>query len=143
MIVGSGGRDLSGNKRTNKEQGCDQELTAFNKALQLSCTKGYPVRVVRSYKDKHSQYAPARLIKDPPPTRPGAAAPLARGRRGRGRGGAGCGGGTHGERLEGDDTARRGGLGAIALGHIRPCAVQLGSECQPPQEEVADLAGAF
>ena len=71
-------RDLSGNKRTNKEQGFDQDFTAFNKALQLSCTKGYPVRVVRSYKDKHSQYAPARLIKDPPPTRPGAAAPLAR-----------------------------------------------------------------
>ena len=50
--------DLSGNKRTNKEQGFDQEFTALNKALQLSCTKGYPpVRVVRSYKDKHSQYA--------------------------------------------------------------------------------------
>ena len=56
--TGSGGRDLSGNKRTNKEQGFDQEFTALNKALQLSCTKGYPpVRVVRSYKDKHSQYA--------------------------------------------------------------------------------------
>ena len=63
LYTGSGGRDLSGNKRTNKEQGFDQEFTAFNKALQLSCTKGYPVRVVRSYKDnKHSQYAPARLI---------------------------------------------------------------------------------
>ena len=65
LYTGSGGRDLSGNKRTNKEQGFDQEFAAFNKALQLSCTKGYPVRVVRSYKDKHSQYAPARLIKDP------------------------------------------------------------------------------
>lgn len=58
LYTGSGGRDLSGNKRTNKEQSFDQEFTAYNKALLLSCQKGYPVRVVRSAKDKHSQYAP-------------------------------------------------------------------------------------
>ena len=58
LYTGSGGRDLSGNKRTNKEQSFDQEFTAYNKALLLSCQKGYPVRVVRSAKDKHSEYAP-------------------------------------------------------------------------------------
>ena len=30
----------------------------MNKALQLSCLKGYPVRVVRSFKEKRSAYAP-------------------------------------------------------------------------------------
>ncbi len=30
----------------------------MNKALQLSCTKGLPVRVVRSAKEKRSAYAP-------------------------------------------------------------------------------------
>lgn len=43
----SGGRDLSGNKRTNKEQSFDQTFDKYNKALQVSCLKGYPVRVVR------------------------------------------------------------------------------------------------
>lgn len=43
----SGGRDLSGNKRTNKEQSFDQKFDKMNEALRVSCRKGYPVRVVR------------------------------------------------------------------------------------------------
>ncbi|CDP18120.1 unnamed protein product [Coffea canephora] len=41
-----GGRDLSGNKRTNKDQSFDQEFKNFNEALRVSCKKGYPVRVI-------------------------------------------------------------------------------------------------
>ncbi|XP_063777449.1 E3 ubiquitin-protein ligase UHRF1-like [Pseudophryne corroboree] len=71
--TGSGGRDLSGNKRT-AEQSCDQKLTNMNRALALNCNapindkqgaeakewqKGKPVRVVRNAKGrKHSKYAP-------------------------------------------------------------------------------------
>lgn len=44
---GSGGRDLSGNKRTNKDQSFDQKFEKMNQALKVSCLKGYPVRVVR------------------------------------------------------------------------------------------------
>lgn len=43
----SGGRDLSGNKRTNKEQSSDQKFANANEALRLSCEMGYPVRVIR------------------------------------------------------------------------------------------------
>jgi hypothetical protein len=43
----SGGRDLSGNKRTNKEQSFDQKFDKMNEALRISCKQGYPVRVVR------------------------------------------------------------------------------------------------
>uniref|UniRef100_A0A8C0WH86 E3 ubiquitin-protein ligase UHRF n=1 Tax=Castor canadensis TaxID=51338 RepID=A0A8C0WH86_CASCN len=72
--TGSGGRDLSGNKRT-AEQSCDQKLTNTNRALALNCSapindkkgaeakdwrSGKPVRVVRNMKGgKHSKYAPA------------------------------------------------------------------------------------
>uniref|UniRef100_A0A8C8ZZP3 E3 ubiquitin-protein ligase UHRF n=1 Tax=Prolemur simus TaxID=1328070 RepID=A0A8C8ZZP3_PROSS len=72
--TGSGGRDLSGNKRT-AEQSCDQKLTNTNRALALNCyapindkkgaeakdwRSGKPVRVVRNVKGgKHSKYAPA------------------------------------------------------------------------------------
>jgi len=59
LYTGSGGRDLSGNKRTNKVQSFDQEFENMNKALKLSCIKGMPVRVVRSYKEKRSAYAPS------------------------------------------------------------------------------------
>uniref|UniRef100_A0A673J7U6 E3 ubiquitin-protein ligase UHRF n=1 Tax=Sinocyclocheilus rhinocerous TaxID=307959 RepID=A0A673J7U6_9TELE len=71
--TGSGGRDLSGNKRT-AEQSCDQKLTNMNRALALNCNAtvnekegaeakdwkaGKPVRVVRSSKGrKHSKYSP-------------------------------------------------------------------------------------
>uniref|UniRef100_A0AAX7TNR3 E3 ubiquitin-protein ligase UHRF n=1 Tax=Astatotilapia calliptera TaxID=8154 RepID=A0AAX7TNR3_ASTCA len=71
--TGSGGRDLSGNKRT-AEQSCDQTLTHMNRALALNCNipvndkngaeaknwkAGKPVRVVRSCKGrKHSKYCP-------------------------------------------------------------------------------------
>ncbi|KAG9351238.1 hypothetical protein JZ751_025129 [Albula glossodonta] len=71
--TGSGGRDLSGNKRT-AEQSCDQKLTNMNRALALNCNaainekhgaeakdwkSGKPVRVVRSAKGrKHSKYCP-------------------------------------------------------------------------------------
>ncbi|KAL5021077.1 hypothetical protein ScPMuIL_000232 [Solemya velum] len=71
--TGSGGRDLSGNKRT-AEQSCDQTLTRMNRALAKNCNAplddkkgaeakdwkaGKPVRVVRNCKGrKHSKYAP-------------------------------------------------------------------------------------
>ncbi|GER48548.1 zinc finger C3HC4-type RING finger family protein [Striga asiatica] len=55
-----GGRDLSGNKRTNKAQSFDQEFQGQNQSLRVSCEKGYPVRVVRSEKDKRSSYAPEK-----------------------------------------------------------------------------------
>jgi len=72
--TGSGGRDLSGNKRT-AEQSHDQKLDKSNAALARNCkvrfnpvdggdageewTKGKPIRVVRNYKgSKHSKYAP-------------------------------------------------------------------------------------
>lgn len=58
LYTGSGGRDLSGNKRTNKEQSKDQVFDSSNKALLQSCEKGLPVRVVRSHKEKRSAYAP-------------------------------------------------------------------------------------
>lgn len=58
LYTGSGGRDLSGNKRTNKEQAYDQKFESYNKALLRSCERGLPVRVVRSYKEKLSAYAP-------------------------------------------------------------------------------------
>lgn len=71
--TGSGGRDLSGNKRT-AEQSCDQKLTNMNRALAINCNAsvnekdgaeaknwkgGKPVRVIRSCKGrKHSKYSP-------------------------------------------------------------------------------------
>jgi hypothetical protein len=58
LYTGSGGRDLSGNKRTNKEQSFDQKFESSNKALRTSCERGLPVRVVRSYKERRSAYAP-------------------------------------------------------------------------------------
>ncbi|KAF2317448.1 hypothetical protein GH714_022384 [Hevea brasiliensis] len=58
LYTGSGGRDLSGNKRTNKDQSFDQKFEKFNEALRVSCKNGYPVRVVRSHKEKRSSYAP-------------------------------------------------------------------------------------
>jgi E3 ubiquitin-protein ligase UHRF1 len=58
LYTGSGGRDLSGNKRTSKVQSHDQEFTNMNEALRMSCVRGLPVRVVRSYKEKRSAYAP-------------------------------------------------------------------------------------
>ena len=58
LYTGSGGRDLSGNKRTNKVQSFNQEFTSMNQALKLSCERGLPVRVVRSHKEKRSAYAP-------------------------------------------------------------------------------------
>ncbi|XP_018442018.2 E3 ubiquitin-protein ligase ORTHRUS 2 [Raphanus sativus] len=59
LYTGSGGRDLTGNKRTNKDQAFDQKFTKSNEALRISCKMGYPVRVVRSHKEKRSAYAPA------------------------------------------------------------------------------------
>uniref|UniRef100_A0A1B6LJB4 RING-type E3 ubiquitin transferase n=1 Tax=Graphocephala atropunctata TaxID=36148 RepID=A0A1B6LJB4_9HEMI len=73
VYTGSGGRDLSGNKRTNA-QGFDQKLSRLNKAIALNCNVplnqkgaeaknwrgGKPVRVIRNYKlAKHSKFAPA------------------------------------------------------------------------------------
>lgn len=63
LYTGSGGRDLTGNKRTNKDQSCDQKFDKYNEALRVSCRMGYPVRVVRSHKEKRSSYAPEMGIK--------------------------------------------------------------------------------
>ncbi|XP_022134817.1 E3 ubiquitin-protein ligase ORTHRUS 2-like isoform X2 [Momordica charantia] len=63
LYTGSGGRDLSGNKRTSKDQSFDQKFEKSNKALQVSCLKGYPVRVVRSHKEKRSSYAPEKGLR--------------------------------------------------------------------------------
>lgn len=73
VYSGSGGRDLSGNKRTAK-QSMDQKLTAMNRALAKNCNaviddkngatakdwrKGKPVRVIRNHKgSKTSKYCP-------------------------------------------------------------------------------------
>ncbi|XP_047314654.1 E3 ubiquitin-protein ligase ORTHRUS 2-like, partial [Impatiens glandulifera] len=58
LYTGSGGRDLTGNKRTNMIQSSDQTFKNSNEALRFSCKKGYPVRVVRSHKEKRSLFAP-------------------------------------------------------------------------------------
>jgi E3 ubiquitin-protein ligase UHRF1 len=58
LYTGSGGRDLSGNKRTSKVQSFDQDFASMNQALKLSCERGLPVRVIRSHKEKRSAYAP-------------------------------------------------------------------------------------
>ncbi|GKV23641.1 hypothetical protein SLEP1_g33346 [Rubroshorea leprosula] len=58
LYTGSGGKDLSGNKRTNKKHSFDQKFEMMNESLRISCLKGYPVRVVRSHKEKRSAYAP-------------------------------------------------------------------------------------
>ncbi|XP_019167510.1 PREDICTED: E3 ubiquitin-protein ligase ORTHRUS 2-like isoform X5 [Ipomoea nil] len=63
LYTGSGGRDLSGNKRTNKNQSFDQTFDNLNQALLVSCEKGYPVRVVRSEKEKRSSYAPEKHLR--------------------------------------------------------------------------------
>jgi hypothetical protein len=39
-------------------QSFDQEFSLCNEALRVSCAKGLPVRVLRSYKEKRSAYAP-------------------------------------------------------------------------------------
>ncbi len=65
LYTGSGGRDLSGNKRTAK-QSLDQTLDRYNAALARNCNtkdwkKGKPVRVIRSsklVKTSHGDYAP-------------------------------------------------------------------------------------
>ncbi|XP_071800334.1 E3 ubiquitin-protein ligase UHRF1-like [Asterias amurensis] len=73
LYTGSGGRDLSGNKRT-AEQSMDQKLTKMNSALARNCNApldskkgneakdwraGKAVRVIRNSKGrKHSKYAP-------------------------------------------------------------------------------------
>lgn len=63
LYTGSGGRDLSGNKRTNKTQSFDQKFEKQNESLRVSCRKGYPVRVVRSHKEKRSSYAPEKGVR--------------------------------------------------------------------------------
>lgn len=63
LYTGSGGRDLSGNKRTNKDQSSDQKFTLYNESLRVSCRHGYPVRVVRSHKEKRSSYAPEKGVR--------------------------------------------------------------------------------
>ncbi|XP_075496447.1 E3 ubiquitin-protein ligase ORTHRUS 2-like [Primulina tabacum] len=63
LYTGSGGRDLSGNKRTAKNQSFDQKFAKQNEALRVSCRQGYPVRVVRSHKEKRSSYAPQEGVR--------------------------------------------------------------------------------
>jgi len=74
LYTGSGGRDLSGNKRT-AAQSSDQTLDRYNEAIAYSCVvrpvttaganagdkwrEGKPVRVTRAWKaKKHSDFAP-------------------------------------------------------------------------------------
>ncbi|KAJ2730993.1 hypothetical protein IW152_004871 [Coemansia sp. BCRC 34962] len=78
--TGSGGYDLSGNKRTAKEQTSDQELTRQNRSLALACAAevddvngaeavdwrlSSAIRVCRSYKiaKKHPEYAPPEGVR--------------------------------------------------------------------------------
>ncbi|KAJ1915143.1 hypothetical protein H4219_004476 [Mycoemilia scoparia] len=80
IYTGSGGYDLSGNKRTAKEQTSDQQLTRMNLSLALTCNarvsathgaeaknweNSSPVRVCRSYKlVKHNpKYAPVEGVR--------------------------------------------------------------------------------
>ena len=79
FYTGSGGRDLSGNKRVSV-QSSDQTLTRSNKAIAINCyaefndkegadagknwKKGLPIRVCRSEKfRKHSDFAPVKGIR--------------------------------------------------------------------------------
>ncbi|KAG2442977.1 hypothetical protein HXX76_003050 [Chlamydomonas incerta] len=59
LYTGSGGKDLSGNKRNGDHNG-DQVFERMNLAIKKSCLEGYPVRVVRSCKEKRSAYAPSK-----------------------------------------------------------------------------------
>ncbi|XP_010430570.1 PREDICTED: E3 ubiquitin-protein ligase ORTHRUS 1-like isoform X2 [Camelina sativa] len=63
LYTGSGGRDLTGNKRTANIQSFDQKFAKMNEALRISCKMGYPVRVVRSHKEKRSAYAPEKGVR--------------------------------------------------------------------------------
>ena len=59
--TGSGGRGLSGNKRT-APQSSDQQLTGANRALAVNIWRKQPMRVVRGYKLgklRGSRYAPS------------------------------------------------------------------------------------
>ncbi|XP_015577714.1 E3 ubiquitin-protein ligase ORTHRUS 2 isoform X1 [Ricinus communis] len=49
LYTGSGGRDLRGNKRTNKGQSFDQKIEKLNEVLRISCRKGYPAVIVIRY----------------------------------------------------------------------------------------------
>ncbi|XP_019100925.1 PREDICTED: E3 ubiquitin-protein ligase ORTHRUS 1-like [Camelina sativa] len=51
------------NKRTSKIQSFDQTFAKMNEALRISCKMGYPVRVVRSHKEKRSAYAPEKGVR--------------------------------------------------------------------------------
>ncbi|KAL6195922.1 hypothetical protein ACLB2K_031539 [Fragaria x ananassa] len=46
IYTGCGGKDLGGNKRTNKEHSSDQKFVNRNESLRISCRMGYPVRVL-------------------------------------------------------------------------------------------------
>ncbi|KAJ1834460.1 hypothetical protein LPJ63_001945 [Coemansia sp. RSA 2711] len=80
VYTGSGGYDLSGNKRQAKVQSFDQELTRQNRGLALACAapldeknggtaanwkQSTPIRVCRSYKvaKMHPEYAPAEGVR--------------------------------------------------------------------------------
>ncbi|KAJ2142136.1 hypothetical protein IW142_004479 [Coemansia sp. RSA 564] len=80
VYTGSGGYDLSGNKRQAKVQSFDQELTRQNRGLALACAaplddkvggtaknwkQSSAIRVCRSYKvaKLHPEYAPAEGVR--------------------------------------------------------------------------------
>ncbi|EOA22682.1 hypothetical protein CARUB_v10003386mg [Capsella rubella] len=48
-----------GNRRSSEEQ----KFEGVNEALRVSCKFGYPVRVVRSYRQKHSAYSPEEGVR--------------------------------------------------------------------------------
>ena len=58
-FTGSGGRDLSGNRRT-APQSRDQDLRGGNRALAVNIWRQQPMRVVRGYKlGRQSRFAPS------------------------------------------------------------------------------------
>ncbi|KAJ2815058.1 hypothetical protein IWW50_006940, partial [Coemansia erecta] len=80
VYTGSGGYDLSGNKRQAKVQSFDQELTRQNRSLALACAapineengataknwkESSPIRVCRSYKvaKMHPEFAPPEGVR--------------------------------------------------------------------------------
>ncbi|KAJ1898919.1 hypothetical protein LPJ81_004240 [Coemansia sp. IMI 209127] len=80
IYTGSGGYDLSGNKRMGRVQTFDQELTRQNRSLALACStpvdekiggeakdwkQSSPIRVCRSYKlsKQHPRFAPREGVR--------------------------------------------------------------------------------
>merc|ERR1711981_696321 len=59
--TGSGGRDLSGNKRES-EQSFDQSLTKSNKAIAMSCKANFNDKVGADAGEKWREGKPVRVV---------------------------------------------------------------------------------